>query len=117
MGSSVEGVFQSWPNKNGKRSFISSEKSRVIHPNPTFIRKDAHSSSFQKRLGLVLDLKLNFDMHLKEKNVIVNKGITLLRKLRYSIPRKPLLSIYKAFLRPHQNYCMSFMTNLAMRSS
>ena len=25
--------------------------------------------------------------------------------MRYSIPRKPLLSIYKTFLRPHLNYC------------
>ena len=44
-------------------------------------------------------------MHLKEKISIVNNGIALLRKLRYSIPRKPLLSIYKAFLRLHLDYC------------
>ena len=43
-------------------------------------------------------------MHLKEKISIVNNGIALLRKLRYSIPRKPLLSIYKAFLRSHLDY-------------
>ena len=44
-------------------------------------------------------------MHLKEKVSIANNGIALLRKLRYSIPRKPLLSIDKAFLRPHLDYC------------
>ena len=49
--------------------------------------------------------KLNFDMHLKEKISIVNNGVALLRTLRYSIPRKPLLSIFKAFLRPHLDYC------------
>ena len=53
----------------------------------------------------MLDSKLNFDMHLKDKISIVNNGIALLTKLRYSIPRKPLLSIYKAFLRPHLDYC------------
>ena len=53
----------------------------------------------------MLDSKLNFDMHLKEKISIVNNGIALLRKRRYSIPRKPLLSIYKNFLRPHLDYC------------
>ena len=31
--------------------------------------------------------------------------MVLLRKLRHSIPRKPLLSIYKTFLRPHLDYC------------
>ena len=44
-------------------------------------------------------------MHLKEKISIVNNGVALLRTLRYSIPRKPLLSIFKAFLRPHLDYC------------
>ena len=50
----------------------------------------------------MLDSKLNFDMHFKG-NVFI--GIALLRKLRYSKPRKPLFSIYKAFLRPHVDYC------------
>ena len=49
--------------------------------------------------------KLNFDMHFKGKFSIANNGIALLRKLRHYIPRKPLLSIYKTFLRPHLNYC------------
>ena len=44
-------------------------------------------------------------MHLKQKISIVNNGIALLRKLRYSIPWKPLLSIYKNFLRAHLDYC------------
>ena len=71
----------------------------------TFIEKGVHSSSFQKYLGLVLDSKLNFNMHLKEKIFIVNICIVLLRKLRHSIPSKSLLSIYKAFLRSHLDYC------------
>ena len=44
-------------------------------------------------------------MHLKRKFSIINNGIALLRKLRHSIPRKPLLSIYKTFLRPYLDYC------------
>ena len=84
-----------------KEVLFSRKKLNVIHPNLTFI----HSSFFQKHLGLVLDSKFNFDMHLKEKVSIVNNGIALLRKLRYSRPRKPLLSIYKAFLRLHLDYC------------
>ena len=49
--------------------------------------------------------KLNFDMHLKGTFSIANNGIALLRKWRHSIPRKPLLSIYKTFLRPHLDNC------------
>ena len=53
----------------------------------------------------MFDPKLNFDTHLKGKFSIIHSGIALLRKLRHSIPRKPLLSIYKTFLRPHLGYC------------
>ena len=44
-------------------------------------------------------------MHLKEKISIINNGTALLKKLIYFIPRKPLLSICKEFLRPHLDYC------------
>ena len=44
-------------------------------------------------------------MHLKGKFSIINNGMALLRKLRNSIPRKPLLSKYKTILRPHLDYC------------
>ena len=97
--------FNPDPTKMAKEVLFSRKKSKVIHPNLTFIGKDVHSSFFQKHIGLVLDLKLNLDMHLKEKISIVNNNIVLLRKVRCSIHRKPLLSIYKAFLRPHLDYC------------
>ena len=44
-------------------------------------------------------------MHSKEKFSIVNNGLALLSKLRYSIPRKPLPLIYKTLLRHHLDYC------------
>ena len=97
--------FNPDPTKMAKEVLFSRKKSKVIHPNLTFIGKDVHSSFFQKHLGLVLDSKLNFDMHLKENISIVNNDIALLRKLRYSIPRKPLLSIQKAVSKPHLDYC------------
>ena len=34
----------------------------------------------------------------------VNKTIGLLRKLQYVLPREPLLTIYKSFVRPHLDY-------------
>ena len=30
----------------------------------------------------------------------INKGISVIKKLRYSLPRKSLITVYKAFLRP-----------------
>ena len=47
--------FNPNPTKMAKEVLFSRKKSRVIHPNLTFIGQGVHSSSFQKRLGLVLD--------------------------------------------------------------
>ena len=97
--------FNRDPTKMAQEVLFSKKKSKVIHPSLIFNGKDISRSESQKHLGLVLDSKLNFNMHLKGKFSIINNGIVLLRKLRHSIPRKPLLSIYKTFLRPHLDYC------------
>ena len=88
-----------------KKFYFQRKKSKVIHPSLIFNGKDVSRSESQKHFGLVLDSKLNFDMYLKGKFSIINNGMALLRKLRHYIPRKPLLSIYKIFLRPHLDYC------------
>ena len=43
----------------------------------------------------MLDEKLNFEYHLKEKRVKFNK------KLQNRLPRQVLLTIYKSLVRPH----------------
>ena len=96
--------FNPDPTKMAQEVLFSRKKSKVIHPSLIFNGKDVSRSESHKHLGLVFDPKLTFDMHLKGKFPITNNGIALLRKLRHSIPRKPLLSIYKTFLRPHLDY-------------
>ena len=58
----------------------------------------------QKHLGMFLDTKLDFQEHLKSIFSKVNKTIGLLRKLHHILPRSPLLTIYKSFIRPHLDY-------------
>ena len=58
----------------------------------------------QKHLGILLDLQLDFQGHLKNIYSKVNKTIGLLRKLHNTLPRLPLLTIYKSFIRPHLDY-------------
>ena len=60
--------------------------------------------SHQKRLGLILDEKLNFKEHIDSTNLKVNRGIVRLKKLRYSLHWKLLIAIYKALLRPLLDY-------------
>ena len=58
----------------------------------------------QKHLGMLLDTKLDFQGHLKSIFNKVKKRIALLRKLRTTLPRLPLLTIYKSIIRPHLDY-------------
>ena len=55
----------------------------------------------QKHLGLLLDTKLNFLIHINEKMKKVNKGISVIKKLNLSLPHSSLITIYKSFVRPH----------------
>ena len=58
----------------------------------------------QKHLGMLLDVKLDFQGYLKNIYSKVNKTMGLLRKLHNTLPRLPLLTIYKSFIRPHLDY-------------
>ena len=59
---------------------------------------------YQKHLGLILDQKLNFKQHIDCAISKINKSIAVIKKRRYSLPRKSLVTIYKAFLRPLIDY-------------
>ena len=60
-------------------------------------------STTQKHLGMLLDVNLDFQGHLKN-NSKINKATGLLRKLHNTLPRLSLLTIYKSFIRPHLDY-------------
>ena len=53
---------------------------------------------------MYLDTKLNIQEHLNNVLSKVNKTIGLLRKLQAFLPRQSLVTVYKAFLRPHHDY-------------
>ena len=53
---------------------------------------------------MVLDKKLTVNHHLKEKISKANKGIGLITRFYPYLPRKTLVNIYKAFVRPHLDY-------------
>ena len=51
-----------------------------------------------------LDKRSKFRMHIKPVLSKVNKGISIINKLRHTLPRKSLLTINKAFSSPHFDY-------------
>ena len=52
---------------------------------------------------MILDTRLDFNLHLKNVQNKVSKRIGLLRKLQNTLPRT-LLTIFKSFKRPHVDY-------------
>ena len=61
-------------------------------------------STPHKHLGMILDTKMDFQEHLKDKLSKISKTIGLLRRLQKILSRAPLLTIYKSFIRPHLDY-------------
>ena len=58
----------------------------------------------QRHLGIILDSKLTFKDHNNTVSSKTNRTIALLRKLQNLLPGEPLITIHKAFARPHLNY-------------
>ena len=73
-------------------------------PSLIFNNSIVTQSLTQKHLGMLLDTKLDFQEDLESIFSKVNKTIGLLRKLHHILPRSPLLTIYKSFIRTHLDY-------------
>ena len=69
-----------------------------------FNNVNASSCKSQKHLGILLDPRLTFEEHYKTILSKTNRTIGLLRKLQSLLPRAALITIYKAFVRPHLDY-------------
>ena len=82
----------------------SKTKTKTLLPNLIFNNAPVSSEDSTKHLGLILDKRLSFYHHLKEKFLIANRGIGLITRLRKYLPRKTLLCVYKSFVRPHLDY-------------
>ena len=84
---------------------VFSNRTHLNLPDLQFADGMIQSVKSHKHLGLILDSKLNFNLHLKEKIGKANTGILMIRKLYKYLPRHSLINIYKSFIRPHLDYC------------
>ena len=96
--------FNPDPNKQAQEVIFSCKIQKSSQPSLIFNNNIVTQSLTQKHLGMFLDTKLDFQEHLKSIFSKVNKTIGLLRKLHHILPRSPLLTIYKSFIRPHLDY-------------
>ena len=96
--------FHPDPSKQAQEVIFSRKIQKTCHPSIYFNNKSVKQIPSQKHLGMILDSKLNFQEHLKNILNKVNKTIVLLKNLQNILPRGPLLTIHKSFVRPHLDY-------------
>ena len=72
----------------------------MINLNNIYIKR----ASYQKYFCILLDETLNFKHHVDSAILKTNKGIFIIKNLRYILPQMSLVTIYKAFLRPQIDY-------------
>ena len=97
-------LFNPDPTKPAEEVLFSRKKKSLNLQTLSLNNIHVKRASSQKHLGLILDEKLNFKQHIESAIVKINKGVAVIKKLRYSLPRKSLITIYKAFLRPLIDY-------------
>ena len=100
----MENAFQFRCLQTAQEVVFSRKKKTQSHPAISLNNIQVERTSYQKHLGLLLDEKLNFKQHVDSAILKMNKGISVIKKLRHSLPRKSLLTIYKASLLPLVDY-------------
>ena len=96
--------FNPDPIKQVQKVIFSRKTTKKIYPKIFFNNIPISKANSQKHLGLHLDSKLFFDIHIKIILTKVNRTIGLLPKFQQVLPRPSLITIYKVFIRPHLDF-------------
>ena len=89
--------FNSGPRKPAQKVISSRKKQFQSHPTIGLNNIQVERASYQKHFRIILDEKLNFKQHVDNAISKTNKGISVIKKLCHSLPRKSLITICKAF--------------------
>ena len=87
--------------------------SKINHNPVYFNHNPAQQVSSQKHLGMYLDTELNFQEHLNNVEMKINKTIGLLHNLQAFLPRQSLIKVCEASITTG----MLFSTKLIMTPS
>ena len=71
-----------------------------------------------KFLGVIIDNKLNWSMHIKQVQSKISKSISIMYKVKYLLDTSALLTLYNSLILPYLNYCVeawgnTYTTNLS----
>ena len=82
-----------------KRYYSLEKNSNITHPIIYFNNVQVHRDNQETHLGIILDEKLSFKSHIDKVLTKDSKGIAVVKRLRNSLPRKSLITIYKSIIR------------------
>ena len=97
--------FNPYPTKPAEEVIFSHKRHRQDHPPLFFNNIEVKQVNNHKHLGLTLDSKLTFVIHINEKLTKARKGIGVIKYLSSYVPVKTLDQIYKIYVRPHLDFC------------
>ena len=97
-------LFNPDPLKQAKEIVFPKKRCITQLPVLMFNNNVNSSTDSQKHLGMILDSKLSFINHLKEKISIANTGTGIIRCLYNFLPRFTRIDTYKAYVRPLLDY-------------
>ena len=80
------------------------KNSNITHPIIYFNNVQVQRAHQQKHSGIILEEKLNFKCHIDKFLTKASRGIPFIKRFWYFLPRKSLITIYKAIIRPHPGY-------------
>ena len=87
--------FNPDPTKQAQEVIFSCKTKKLPYPYLVFNNAKVTQSIYQKHLGIIPDSKLTFENHVK---------IVTSKVLQNLLPRTVLITICKAFVRPHLDY-------------
>ena len=90
--------FNPDPTKQAEEIIFSQKLKKVNHPPIFFNNIEVKRVNDHKHLGLILDAKLSFTKHVKEKNSTGRKGIGIIKHLATYKPRIKDKIVYRSFV-------------------
>ena len=97
-------IFNSDPRKQAMEVYFSRKLNQGSPLPLDFNDNTVQTVDMHNHLGLSLDKKLDFNIHIKNKINKCNKIIGIMERLSLSISRDSLPTLYKLFVRPHLDY-------------
>ena len=96
--------FSPDPKKPAQEVLFSRKNSNITHPIIHFTNVQVQRANQQKHLGIILDERLNFKSHIDKVLTKGSKGTAVIKRLRNSLPRQSINTIYKVIITLHLDY-------------